>query len=333
MKTVLNADIAAALAAVKDRRIDHVFLVACGGSLSVMMPGKYFLDRHSLSLCSDAMNADEFVYRNPQRLGPNAIVILCSQTGSTKETVRAAHHAKAKGAICLGMTLDPESPLAKAVDFTITYQASYTTGIPIDAADSNYAVLYMLLAGLLQQYEGTGLVIPLLASLSQLQKVIDIAHETYAARFEAYAPRYQSVPAIYTLASGPAYGAAYSFSTCVLMEMQWYASQAIHANEFFHGPFEVVDEKSCFIVLSGCDETRSLTLRARDFLTKYARTENILVLDAEELDLSSLDPLWVGYLVPLIFFDTLWRFAYRLADLRKRPMLEGRRYMKKLSQY
>jgi fructoselysine 6-phosphate deglycase len=39
------------------------------------------------------------------------------------------------------------------------------------------------------------------------------------------------------------------------------------------------------------------------------------------------------YLVPLVFFDTLWRFAYKLADLRDQPMLEGRRYMKKMTDY
>ena len=39
------------------------------------------------------------------------------------------------------------------------------------------------------------------------------------------------------------------------------------------------------------------------------------------------------YLVPLILFDTLWRFAYKLAALRDQPMLEGRRYMKKLTDY
>jgi fructoselysine 6-phosphate deglycase len=29
----------------------------------------------------------------------------------------------------------------------------------------------------------------------------------------------------------------------------------------------------------------------------------------------------------------LWVFAYRLASLRNQPMLEGRRYMKKISDY
>jgi hypothetical protein len=34
-----------------------------------------------------------------------------------------------------------------------------------------------------------------------------------------------------------------------------------------------------------------------------------------------------GYLVPLIFFDALWKFAYKLAAQRDKVMLEDRRYI------
>jgi fructoselysine 6-phosphate deglycase len=37
--------------------------------------------------------------------------------------------------------------------------------------------------------------------------------------------------------------------------------------------------------------------------------------------------------VPLIFFDALWTFAYKLAAQRDKVMLEDRRYMKKISNY
>ena len=46
-----------------------------------------------------------------------------------------------------------------------------------------------------------------------------------------------------------------------------------------------------------------------------------------------MDERFKAYLVPLVFFDVLWRFAYKLADMRQHPMLEGRRYMKKLANY
>jgi fructoselysine 6-phosphate deglycase len=333
METLVDAGIAAARVALSGRAINHVFLVACGGSFSIMMAGKYLLDRHSRALASDAYNADEFVNRSPARLGPNALVVVCSQTGTTRETLRAARYARSQGAVTIGMTLDLASPLACAVDFHVAYRASYTTGVPIDAADSNYAVLYGLLASIVELSDGLGLVPPLRASLGNLQGVIDKAHQRLAPTFATYAPRYKDVSAIYTLACGPVYASAYSFSTCVLMEMQWYDSQAIHADEFFHGPFEIVDRSSCFIAMLGVDETRPLSERARDFLLKYGTPQNILILDAKDLDLSGLDERFGGYLVPLVFFDTLWGFAYRLAELRQHPMLEGRRYMKKIADY
>jgi len=333
MKTELNPDINGALSKLAGKEIKHVFLVACGGSLSIMYPGKYFLDRHSDALTSDVYNGDEFVCRDPRKLGAHSLVILCSQTGTTKETVRAARHARERGAFTIGMTIDPKSPLAEAADCVVAYQASYTTGIPIDAAESNYGVLYILLSGLICQVDKRDLVSSLLNSLSHLQPAIDKAHLRYAPMFDAFAARFRDRSVIYTIASGANYGAAYSFAICVLMEMLWINSQAIHADEFFHGPFEVVDRNACFISMIGLDETRRLEERAREFLLKFGSEENMLVLDAQDLDLTGIDDAFKGYLVPLIFFDTLWQFAYKLAARRNKVMLEDRRYMKKISGY
>ena len=66
-----------------------------------------------------------------------------------------------------------------------------------------------------------------------------------------FAPRFAKQDVSSTMASGASYGAAYSFAICVLMEMQWINSQAIHANEFFHGPFEVLDKDRAFLKKGG----------------------------------------------------------------------------------
>ena len=329
----LNTDVRAALDALDGREIAHVYLVACGGSLSIMYPGKYLLDRHATRLTSDLYNADEFICRAPRHLGPKALVILCSQTGTTRETARAAAFAREQGAATIAMTMEPASPLARAAEHVVRYDAPYTTGNPIDPADSNYAVLYMLLAGLLDRREGTSLVKPLLSSLPALAPAIAEAKAAFDGRFERFAERFQDRQVIYTTASGVNYGAAYSFAICVLMEMQWINSQAIHANEFFHGPFEVVDRAASFISLIGLDETRRIEERTRDFLFRFGDAANILVLDAAELDLSRLHEPFRAAFVPLIFFDALWVFAYKLAARREHVMLEGRRYMKKITDY
>jgi fructoselysine 6-phosphate deglycase len=327
----LDGDVSRALDGLADKRIDHIFFVACGGSLAVMYPAKYLLDRHSAALSSDCYNADEFVHRDPRALGANSLVILCSMTGTTQETLRAAEHARARGAVTIGLSVDAGSPLAETVDFAVRFEAPYTTGVPIDAIDSNYSRLYQIVMGLVKRYDGIDKLAPLLASLGNLQTAIDRAHKRYAEMFDDFARRFRDEDVIYTVASGATYGAAYSFAICVLMEMQWINSQAIHANEFFHGPFEVLDKNRAFIMMMGVDETRPLEERAKSFLDRYGSPEKIMVLDAKQLDLSGLDDEFKGNLVPLIFFDCLWRFAYKLADLRQHAMLEGRRYMKRVS--
>ena len=325
-----DAGVLSALGALDAKSIKHVFFIACGGSLSIMHPAKFLLDQHS-PLASDVYNAAEFVSRAPRSLDEKSLVILCSMTGTTKETTAAAEFARSKGAVTIGLTVEPASPLATAVDHVVGFEAPYTTGVPIDAKNSNYARIYQIVMGLVALAGGEDLTQPLVASLDALQPAIDRAQETFAPAFEDYAPRFAKQDVIYTMASGASYGAAYSFAICVLMEMQWINSQAIHANEFFHGPFEVLDKDRCFILLKGLDSTRPLEERADGFLHRFGSAENLLVLDAERLDLAGIDPVFAGNLVPLIFFDTLWRFAYKVAELRKHEMLEARRYMKKIA--
>ena len=69
MSTVaLDPQVSDALGALAGRTIDHVFFVACGGSLSIMHPAKFMLDQASASLPSDVLNAAEFIARAPRRL-------------------------------------------------------------------------------------------------------------------------------------------------------------------------------------------------------------------------------------------------------------------------
>lgn len=330
LPSTFDAGVVVALSALDTASIKHVFFIACGGSLSIMYPAKFLLDQHS-PLPSDVCNAAEFVARAPRSLDENSLVVLCSMTGTTKETTAAAEFARSKGASTVGLTVDPASPLAKAVDHVVSFEAPYTTGVPIDAKDSNYSRIYQIVMGLVALTGGEDLTKTLIDSLHALQPAIDRAHMAFAPTFEDYAPRFAKEDVIYTVASGASFGAAYSFAICVLMEMQWINSQAIHANEFFHGPFEVLDKDRSFILLKGLDSTRPLEDRADIFLHRFGSAENILVLDAEKLDLSGIDRQFRGNVVPLIFFDTLWRFAYKIADLRKHEMLEGRRYMKKIT--
>ena len=84
-----EAQIAAALAAAKARpALTEIYFVACGGSYALMLPNQYAVDRHAKTIAGHALNAAEFLARNPARLGPSSAVIPVSYTHLTLPTNR-----------------------------------------------------------------------------------------------------------------------------------------------------------------------------------------------------------------------------------------------------
>lgn len=103
------------------QRIERVWFVGCGGSLTGFWPGKYFLDCEAKKLAVGYVTSNEFVHATPQALGENSVVILASQQGNTAETVEAARIARQKGAATIGLVYTPGTPLCEHSDYTIEY--------------------------------------------------------------------------------------------------------------------------------------------------------------------------------------------------------------------
>jgi fructoselysine 6-phosphate deglycase len=319
----MNSQVGKVLDHLKGRSINHVFFVACGGSSAVMYPNKYIMDREAKFVSSDVYSSNEFIHRNPKKLGENSLVVLCSMSGTTPETVKAATFARSKGAVTVGFTNEEGSPLAQESEFVVKYE----WGEQANAIDTNLGTLYQLTMGVLNVLEGNDKYEKMLTSLTNLQRVFETAAKQYETSAQQFAADYKDEKVIYTMASGANYGIAYSFAICILMEMQWIHSNAIHSGEYFHGPFEIIDKNTPFIILLGLDETRPLDERALDFSKKYG--EKLVVLDAKDLDLAGVDSELQGYIAPLVLNYVLRKYAERLADARNHP-LSKRRYMWKV---
>lgn len=221
------------------------------------------------------------------------------------------------------MTFEPDSPLAKEAE----YVAVYDWGENAQAINTNYGVLYQIVFGALHVLENHPAFEPAIDGLNKLQTVYDKALKQEADHAKAFAKAHEKEDIIYTMASGANYGVAYSYSICILMEMQWIHSHAIHAGEYFHGPFEIIDESVPFIILLGLDETRPLEERALSFSKRYGK--KLTVLDAAAYDFSGIDDSVKGYLAPLVLNRVLRSYADALAEARNHP-LSQRRYMWKV---
>jgi fructoselysine 6-phosphate deglycase len=325
---VLSTDVAtiegqlvAARSAIAERTtVKNVILTACGGSYAVMLPNEYFLSTRANTLEAAAINAAEFTSRASKLVGEQTVVILCSHSGTTPETVHAAEHARNAGALTIAFTNDPASPLAVASEVVIPYQH----GPGKSESHVAPALMLRLVAGLLDERDGTALAGYVDAAAEQLPALVGAAREAHTPPADVWGSSYKREPLIYTMASGSNYGSAYSFAICLLQEMQWVHSAAIHSGEYFHGPFEVTDHDVPFIALIGLDETRPVEQRAVDFLTKYSK--RTLVLDAAEFGLEGVDESVRGVFAHLIFNVVLRAYADALADHRGHP-LSVRRYM------
>jgi len=129
------------------------------------------------------------------------------------------------------------------------------------------------------------------------------------------------------MASGAYIHHAYSFTSCLLMEMLWIHSNAIHSGEFFHGPFEITDFDVPFLVIKGDGASRPLDERAIDFVGKYS--DKVEVVDIENLNYDGIDADLKEYFGPALTGAVLRLYADGLAEHTGHP-LSVRRYMWKM---
>ena len=216
-------------------------------------------------------------------MGFLSVVISCSHSGNTPETVRATALAGEKGALTISFAFKTESPLWE----TTQHGVSYEWGPDTDAGNHNNGMLFRVVFGVLNALTPNEKYERAMKACDKLDEVFRINKEKFAARADAFGSKYKRAPLIYTMSSGPCYGVAYSFAICLLQEMQWIHSAAIHSGEYFHGPFEVTDYDVPFLIAKNVGPTRPLDDRAEAFAVKYSHEVN--VIDCAEFDMSAID--------------------------------------------
>lgn len=317
----IEAQLATARKAIAERaEVKNVILAACGGSFAMLQPVEHFLSTHTKSLATIHQSAAEFTSRNSALVDGATIAILCSHSGTTPETVAAAEHARSCGALTISFTNDPASPLAEASEYVVTYQHG-------DNKDRSYVAAPLVLrlaAGLLEDRESVDLLAPIEEATRQLPEIIEAAEQHYRPIADRWAFERRHDKLIYTLSAGSNFGPAYAFSICLLQEMLWIHSAAIHAGEYFHGPFEITDVDVAFVAVLGLDSARPMEQRAADFAR--SRSDRILVIDAEDYGLDAIDEKVRDAVAHLVTGPVLRIFADEFADHTGHP-LSVRRYM------
>ena len=294
----------------KDHAVDTVYFVGCGGSLAGFFPAKYFLSCEAAKLKVGYINANEFVHATPKEIGPGAVVILASQRGNTPETVKACQVAREKGAATVGLTFQVPSPLSEAAEYVILYE--FGDGSVVEYQKE-----------LLQEIEGYADYDKLLDGLKKMDGIVKKACREIVPYAIKYAWEFKDDSVIYTMGSGASWGSAHQESICIFMEMQWINSSVIHSGEYFHGPFEITDKNTAFLMMKSTGRTRALDDRALTFMKKF--NDRCMILDGLDYGMGELGNV-SEYLDPFFHTNVVRVFNNLLADVRNHP-LSVRRYM------
>ena len=299
--------------------VNAVYFVACGGSQAVLMAGQYIFDKET-TVPSHVYTANEFMYDTPKSLNEQSLVISCSHSGNTPETVAATKLAREKGAMTIALSNAEGSPLWNAAQCPVHYD----WGKEVSDSDKNKGILYGLLFHLLKVLAPSEKWDVCLKELDKLSELSGKAKELHQEKAERWAKENKREKLIYTIGSGINYGEVYSTAMCWFMEMQWIHSGCIHSGEYFHGPFEVTDYDVPFLLVKSIGNTRFLDQRVEDFSKKYS--DKMLILDQEDLPLAGVADEAKPYIAAILSGVVIRQFVEAIAFERGHS-LDVRRYM------
>lgn len=298
--------------------IDRVYFVSCGAPNRIMLGLQYWIEQLSPSLEVRRYFPAEFMDMAPPRLDERTLVVLASKSGTTRETVDAARWLSGRPCRTVCVTQSEEVPLARHAE------RAFFMGRIDDAYFGCYMILQAIVGGLLAARDDWPHLPALLASLRALPAALADTAVHYDDRGAREALQYRDERVLYLLASGPMFTSAYVVGVCILTESQWMHCLPVEAAEFFHGPFEAVDDSTPLVLFLGEDPSRPQMERVLRFCQTRAR--HLMVYDSRDMAMPGIHPEVRPMLAPYIAGFAFERTAAHLAEQHGQP-LTTRRYM------
>jgi len=302
------------------RRIDKIFITACGTASHAGMVGKILIERLA-RIPVEVDIASEFRYREPI-VDQNSIVLAISQSGETADTLAAMEEGRKRGATLWSIVNAIGSQAMRQADGFISMQCGPEIGVASTKAFTAPLVdLYMLavllgdLRGALPEKTRKSLVadlrlVPDLAGrcLDRENEVLEIARRLKDVRNALYLGRGINMPIAYE-------------GALKLKEISYIHAEAYPAGEMKHGPIALVDKDMPVVAIAPRDPWYDKMVSQVE--QAKARGGSVLVVategDNRAAELSD-GVFWVPdapwMLSPVITVLPLQMLAYHIASLR-----------------
>jgi len=302
------------------RRIQRIYITACGTAAHAGMVGKILIERIA-RIPVEVDIASEFRYRDPI-IDADTVVLAISQSGETADTLAAMDESRRKGATLWAIVNAIGSQAMRIADGYIAMQAGPEIGVASTKAFTAPLVdLYMLaillgdLRGTLPERERKRLVadlrlIPDLVSrcLDREAEVVQVAREMRYIRNILYLGRGINMPIAYE-------------GALKLKEISYIHAEAYPAGEMKHGPIALIDRDMPVLAIAPKDPWYEKMISQIEQAKARGGSVIAVATEGDERLPALCDHIfWVPdapwMLSPVVTVIPLQLFAYHIAALR-----------------
>jgi glucosamine--fructose-6-phosphate aminotransferase (isomerizing) len=302
------------------RRIDKIYITACGTAAYAGMVGKTLIERIA-RVPVEVVIGSEFRYSDPI-IDENTVVMAISQSGETADTLAAMEEGRRKGAIVWSIVNAIGSQAMRIANGSISMQTGPEIGVASTKAFTAPLVDQYMLAILLGELRGTLDEATRRQLVKDLRLVPDLVGRTLeretATEKVAYALK--DIRDCLYLGRGINMPIAYE-GALKLKEISYVHAEGYPAGEMKHGPIALIDENMPVVCLAPKDPWHEKMISQIQQAKARGGTVIAIATDGDELVSGMADHvLWVPeapwMLSPIVTVIPLQLLAYHIAAIR-----------------
>ncbi|MBI4715642.1 MAG: glutamine--fructose-6-phosphate transaminase (isomerizing) [Nitrospirae bacterium] len=302
------------------RKIEKIYLVACGSSWHAALVGKFLIEELA-RLPVEVDVGSEFRYRDPL-IREGGLLVAITQSGETADTLAAIREAKGKGGRAVSICNVVGSTAVRESDGVIYTHTGPEIGVAATKTFTAQIAALVLLAihlgrirGTLDQAKGR----EILEDLSRLPQVVERVLQEDE-KIAELARQYAQYRDFLYLGRGINYPIALE-GALKLKEISYIHAEGYPAGEMKHGPIALIDEKMPVVVLGTENHVYEKVLS--NIMEVKARGGKVIVFASEgdseigsRADHTFFIPRVSPHLTPILLTIPLQLLAYHIAVLR-----------------
>jgi glucosamine--fructose-6-phosphate aminotransferase (isomerizing) len=302
------------------KRIQRIYITACGTAAYAGMVGKYLIEKIA-RVPVEVVIASEFRYSDPI-VDENTVVLAISQSGETADTLAAMEEGRRKGALIWSIVNAIGSQAMRISDGFISMQSGPEIGVASTKAFTAPLVDQYMLAILLADLRGVLDDRTRKQLVADLRLVPDLAGRVLDTdpEIEKVAQVLKDIRGCLYLGRGINMPIAYE-GALKLKEISYIHAEGYPAGEMKHGPIALIDEDMPVLCLAPKDPWHEKMISQIQQAKARGGTVIAVATEGDELVRGMADHiLWVPaapwMLSPIVTVLPLQLLAYHIAAIR-----------------